>query len=55
MKLLIELQRSQKFHCRISPKKLQMNMIKKYLKKYTHISEERQKTIHDLCKNSIKV
>ena len=47
IKLLIKLQKSQKIHNRIIQKQLQMNIIKKYLKK--DISpEERQEIIDDV-------
>ena len=40
MKLLIELQKSQKVHSRIIQKQLQMNMIKKYLKKDIYVQKK---------------
>ena len=47
MKLLIKLQKSQVVNFRISQKQLQINMIKKYLKKDIS-SEERQEIVDDL-------
>ena len=49
IKLFIKLQESQEVHRRIIQKQLQMNMIKKYLKKDRYISpKERQKIIDEL-------